>query len=204
MSEDNGALQTTEDELLISRFKAGEAEAFDRLMALHMDQVFGLAWSVLHDREEALDATQEVFIKLNTALPRFRDASNLPAWLYRVCLNHCIDRKRRSRSAGEELTDEEWDRLQGSEKDEPGWFVQNEELREAISRAVDHLPNRQRSAFILRHYKHLTLKEVADTMGCTVGAVKAHLARATGHLRDELSSYVAEPAVEGVQDYGKL
>jgi RNA polymerase sigma-70 factor (ECF subfamily) len=166
-------------------------------MELHMDRVFGLAWSVLHDREEALDAAQEVFIKLHGALPRFRESGNVPGWLYRVCLNHCIDVKRRSRSAEFELTEEEWDRLQGPSQDDPAWFAQNSELRAAIREAVDQLPRRQKTAFVLRHYQFMSLKETADTMGCSVGAVKAHLARATAHLRDRLSSYV-KPAVEEV------
>ncbi|MBI2843144.1 MAG: RNA polymerase sigma factor [Armatimonadetes bacterium] len=190
-------MQTAEDELLVARFQAGDAEAFSRLMAIHTDQVFGLAWSVLHDREAALDATQEVFIKLYVALPRFGGAANLPAWLYRVCLNHCIDVKRRSRGVNAELTEEEWERLQGPDHEDPCRSVQNAELRDAIRRAVDGLPPRQRMAFVLRHYQFMSLKEVADVMGCTVGAIKSHLARATAHLRDSLSDYV-DPAVEEV------
>ncbi|HOM71540.1 MAG TPA: RNA polymerase sigma factor [Armatimonadota bacterium] len=196
-------MHTDENELLITRFKSGESEAFDRLMSLHMDQVFGLAWSVLHDREAALDATQEVFIKLHAVLPKFDSTGNLPAWLYRVCLNHCIDIKRKTRNVGLELTEEEWDRLQGSDHDDPGWFLQNAELREVIKKAVDNLPPRQRSAFVLRHYNFMSLQEIAETMGCTVGAVKAHLARATGHLRVELAGYVGIET-ERVQDNGKL
>jgi len=188
--EDGESLQTVEDEMLIARFKAGEQEAFDRLMAAHMDQVFGLAWSVLHDREDALDATQEVFIKLHAAFPRFGSASNLSGWLYRVCLNHCIDVKRRARNAGCELTEEEWDRLRGSDRDDPGWSAMNKELRQAIRQAVDQLPPRQRAAFVLRHYEFMSLQETAEVMGCTVGAVKAHLSRATAHLRSRLAGYV--------------
>lgn len=190
-------MQATDDELLIARFRAGEADAFDRLMALHMDHVFGLAWSVLYDREAAFDATQEVFLKLHRALPKFGDASNLPAWLYRVCLNHCIDIKRRSKNSETELSEEEWDRLQGPDQDEPSWHIQNKELSAAIRCAVDLLPDRQRVAFTLRHYKHLSLNEVSEVMGCSVGAVKAHLARATAHLRKNLAKYV-NPAVEEV------
>lgn len=197
MLEEDRTLQTAEDELLIERFRGGDAEAFDRLMALHINHVFGLAWSVLHDREDALDATQEVFIRLHAALPKFGDANNLAAWLYRVCLNYCIDTKRRSRNSGCELTEEEWDRLQGPDEDDPGWFVQNSELRVAIREAVDQLPTRQKAAFILRHYQFLSLQETAEAMGCSVGAVKSHLSRATAHLRNTLSSYI-EPAVEEV------
>lgn len=197
MPGEDRALQTAEDELLVARFRTGDGEAFDRLMAVHTDQVFRLAWSVLHDREEALDATQEVFIRLHAALPKFGDANNLSAWLYRVCLNHCIDVKRRSRNAGFELSEEEWERLQGNFRDDPGWFAQNRELGAAIRSAVDRLPPRQKAAFVLRHYQFMPLKEIADTMGCTVGAVKAHLSRATAHLRNRLADYVA-PVVEEV------
>ena len=90
---------STEDGVLIARAKQGEAEAFDRLMALHMDKIYALAWGVLMNREDAMDAVQEVFIKLYWALPKFPPDNNLSAWLYRVCLNHCIDRKRRKKRA---------------------------------------------------------------------------------------------------------
>lgn len=192
-------MNTAEDDLLIARFHAGEHEAFDRLMDLHMDRVFGLAWSVLRDREKALDATQEVFIKLHSVLPRLSNCVNLTAWLYRVCLNHCIDVKRRSQKYGIDLSEEEWDLLSGSDKDDPFWAVQNNELRAAIKNAVDELPTRQKSAFVLRHYQSLSLREIAETMGCSEGAVKAHLSRATAHLRDSLARYVRGCDVEGVE-----
>ncbi len=198
MPKDDGTVLTGEDELLISRFRAGDAEAFDRLMALHMDQVFGLAWSVMHNREEALDAAQEVFIKLHRMLPKFDCGGNLSAWLYRVCLNHCIDVKRRSSSSELELTEDEWDRLQGGDEGDPSWNLGNRELRDAIRSAVDELPERQRFAFILRHYQFLSLIEIAETMGCSVGAVKSHLSRATSHLRSTLAGYV-ELVVREVQ-----
>lgn len=189
-AEEKRNLQTAEDELLVSRFKAGEDEAFDRLMALHMDQVFGLAWSVLHDREAALDAAQEVFIKLYSAIPKFGDASNLSAWLYRVCLNYCIDVKRRKRNVECEMTDEEWNQLQGAQADDPSTVVQSGELRNAIYKAVESLPPRQQAAFVLRHYQYMSLKEIAETMGCSVGAVKAHLARAAANLKTKLGGYI--------------
>lgn len=197
MAKDDGTLQSAEDELLVARFRAGDAEAFDRLMAAHMDQVFGLAWSVLRDREAALDAAQEVFIKLHRALAGFGDGNYVSAWLYRVCLNHCIDVKRKGRNAEFELTEDEWDRLQGCDSDDPSWCLENRELRKAIRGAVDQLPERQRAAFLLRHYQYLSLIEIAEAMGCSVGAVKSHLSRATAHLRITLSAYV-ERAVKEV------
>lgn len=179
-----------EDKLLIARFKAGEEEAFDRLMASHLDKVFGFAWSLLLDREEALDAAQEVFVRLHAALPKFREESNLSAWLYRVCMNHCIDRQRRAKRAERTMTEEEWERLQGPVSSDPEWSVEQSELRTAIRSAVGTLPPRQRAAFVLRHYNLLSVKETAEAMGCSEGAVKAHLSRATATLRVRLKEYM--------------
>jgi hypothetical protein len=97
-------------------------------MASHLDKVFGFAWSLLLDREEALDAAQEVFVRLHAALPKFREESNLSAWLYRVCMNHCIDRKRRAKRAERTMTEEEWERLQGPVSSDPEWSVEQSEI----------------------------------------------------------------------------
>ena len=179
-----------EDELLIGRFQNGRRDAFDELMALHMDKVFALAWGIMQNREEAMDATQEVFIKFYSALPKISPSTNLRAWLYRVCLNHCIDRKRRNKRPMAEFTDEDWERLQGHRNSEPEFCVYQKETGKIIRDAVNSLPKRQRLVFILRHYKLLSINEIAEAMGCTTGAVKAHLSRATAHLRDQLKEII--------------
>lgn len=190
----------TEDEVLVARFKQGEAEAFDRLMAIHMDKVYGLAWGVLGNREDARDAVQEVFIKLHGALNKFPPSNNLNAWLYRVCLNHCIDRKRRMKRPRVDMTEDDWDRLQGSEREEPEFRAYQSESSRLIRQAVDQLPERQRLVFVLRHYRLLSINEIADAMGCTPGAVKAHLSRATSHLRDRLKGTLVFQAGEVERD----
>jgi RNA polymerase sigma-70 factor (ECF subfamily) len=201
--EDDESYMLDDDDLLITRFRAGDEQAFDRLMSLHIDRVYSLAWGVLHDREEALDAAQEVFIKLNRALPGFPSKSNLSAWLYRVCLNHCIDRKRRRRNVEFALPEEDWERFVSPERADPGWLTENSELGREIRRAVDSLPDRQRMVFILRHYELMSLDEIAAALGCSTGAVKAHLARATSSLRDRLESYVY-PRTGRVERYGQM
>jgi len=176
----------TEDQLLITRFQRGESEAFDRLMALHTDRLYALAWGVLQNRDDAIDAVQEVFIKLHRALPKFPSSDNLGAWLYRVCLNHCIDRKRRAKAPRVDLSEDDWERLEGPARDDPADHIQRSETARVIRRAVERLPERQRLVFTLRHYKLMSLNEIAESLGCSTGAVKAHLSRATAHLRDRL------------------
>lgn len=186
----------TEDGLLINSFKRGDADAFDRLMELHTDKVFALAWSVMMNREDAMDAVQEVFIKLYKSPPSLSESDNLNAWLYRVCLNHCIDRKRRAKISRIELTDDDWDRMQGEERDEPEYRIYQSEIGRVIRTAVDRLPERQRLVFVLRHYRLLSINEIAQVLGCTTGAVKAHLSRATARLRDRLTGTIVFEAGE--------
>ena len=174
------------DELLISRFQKGDCEAFDRLMSLHAGKVFALAWGVLQNREEAMDAVQEVFIRLHKKLPYISPFDNLSAWLYRVCLNYCIDRKRRNKHVRVDMTDEDWERLQGPEAGEPEYTALCRDQGRIIREVVDRLPEKQRLVFILRHYRLMSISEISEIMGCTQGAVKAHLSRATANLRNHL------------------
>ncbi|MCE5324731.1 RNA polymerase sigma factor [bacterium] len=187
---------TTQDGQLIGSFKRGQAEAFDRLMEAHTDKVFALAWSVLMNADDAMDAVQEVFIKLYKALPSMSESDNLNAWLYRVCLNHCIDRKRRAKNSRTEFTDDDWEHLQGNLADEPEYRMYQSEVGRVIRAAVDKLPERQRMVFILRHYRLLSINEIAQALGCTTGAVKAHLSRATARLRDRLAGTIVFEAGE--------
>lgn len=181
---------TTEDGVLILSFQRGDAEAFDRLMEIHTDKVFALAWGVLGNREDALDAAQEVFIKLHRVLSKFSPSDNLGAWLYRVCLNHCIDKKRRVKRPRVEMTDDDWEHLQGPQVDKPEYRLDQRETGRIIRGAVEQLPERQKLVFVLRHYNLLSINEIGTAIGCTPGAVKAHLSRATAHLRDRLKDTV--------------
>jgi RNA polymerase sigma-70 factor (ECF subfamily) len=176
-----------EDELfLISKSQSGDRAAFDRLMVIHMDRVYRVAWQVLHDRDDAMDATQEVFIRLHRALPTLGQVRSLQARLCRVCLNYCFDRKRSPDTAVHTLSDEEWDGLRGDENAEPQWLAEHTELAIDIRRAVDELSKMQRAAFILRHYEQLSVDEIGQALGCKAGTVKCHLSRATASLRDKL------------------
>lgn len=191
------AVEELSDETLILEFQRGHDWAFDRLMSAHTDRVFCTAWGVLHNRDDAMDVTQDVFLRLYSSMHKFSSSDNLNAWLYRVCLNLCIDRKRRQkRCLVTDLTIEEWERLYGDSREEPELIAQQNESCQVIWEAVDRLPKRQQMVFILRHNNLLSLKEISSTLGCSLGAVKAHLSRATASLRNALAGVVID-APEG-------
>lgn len=166
-------------------------------MNQHTDRIFSVAWGVLRNRDDAMDVTQEVFVRMYGALGKFSSSDNLNAWLYRVCLNLCIDRKRRTkRCLITDFTSEEWERLYGDWRDDPQLHAMQNEDGRVIWEAVGRLPNRQQMVFILRHNNLMSLNEISQTLGCSLGAVKAHLSRATSSLRNALMGVVID-APEG-------
>jgi RNA polymerase sigma factor (sigma-70 family) len=84
------------------------------------------------------------------------------------------------------LSDEDWETLRGPRRAEPEWVAEQTELAAEIRLAVGKLPRQQKAAFILRHYEHLSLDQIAEALGCSSGTVKCHLTRATVALRDRL------------------
>ena len=174
------------DPALVSRARAGDAEAIDALMRRHMDRVYALAYRMLRDREEALDVAQEVFIKLHGSIGSLRAEGQVAGWLYRVCANQCIDRGRRRRVETVPLEEE----MHAEASDTPAETLEHHELQRMVLAAVDALPPRQRAVFLLRHYDYLSLEEIAQSLGCATGTVKAHLSRATAKVREALSEYL--------------
>ena len=89
------AVNTSPDSVLIARFQSGELVAFDMLYRRHRDRVHGVILSVVCHPEDALDLTQEVFLKAYQCLDTFKHASQFYSWLYRIAINQCIDFMRR-------------------------------------------------------------------------------------------------------------
>ena len=178
--------------VLVERFKSGEFDAFDEIVDRYRGRVYSIAYRFTHNCEDALDVSQEVFIKVFKSLGRLKDSSAFDAWLRRVTVNACMDHLRRR--PNEQMLecsvyfDQEY--VTGSGRtDGP---VEDGELRRVISRAVEQLPRRQKRVFILRHYEGLALKEIAEALNCSLGTVKAHLFRATRRMRKLLTPYVSQ------------
>jgi len=178
------------DEDIAARFSAGDAAAFAELMQRHMGTVFGVAYGVLHDRDDAADVAQEVFLKLSQSLPRMRVHGSLGPWLYRVAMNQAIDRQRQARRR-RTVSGLEEHRLSADEDDAEA-VMGGIELRAVLFRAVAKLPERQRMVFTMRHVSGLSLEDIAAATNCATGTVKCHLARATRRLRELLEPYLNE------------
>jgi RNA polymerase sigma-70 factor (ECF subfamily) len=179
------------DRELMAGLARGDGEALEPLMARHYRRVYRIALAYLRDTEAAMDAAQEVFVKVYQNAGRWDPGSEVGPWLTRIVVNHAIDRYRqgRRRLASEQpLPEERSDRDPRLRLDAPSPERQllGRELGERIGAALAVLPDKQRAVFVLRHYQELSLEEIASALGLSLGTVKSSLHRAIQRLRGEL------------------
>ncbi len=184
------------DYILVKRFQEGDFEAFNELVRRYRKRVYEIAYNFTHNPDDALDLTQEIFLRAFKSLGTFKHKSSFYTWLYSISRNYCIDYTRRKKryhemEINENLPHKSEDYLySGSRVPSPDDKVEREELRRKIEEAIDSLPDMQRQVFILRYYEGLPLKEIAKVLNRSIGTVKANLFHATRKLREMLSPYV--------------
>ena len=177
---------------LIERCAAGDDVACGELVATHQRMVFGLALHLLSDRDEALDLSQEVFLRVFRTIGSFRGQSALRTWIYRIVINQARNRQRwwRRRHRSAQVSLDEHLQLAGdlecTEEPRPDRLLASKETAAFIWQALDKLPFDQRTALILREIDGLRYEEIAFSLGIAVGTVKSRLTRARQALRAEL------------------
>jgi RNA polymerase sigma-70 factor (ECF subfamily) len=184
-----------DDEKLIERVKSGDLSAFDELMERYNKRIYYLALKMTHSHEDAEDISQEVFARVFKALPKWKPKASFYTWLRTVTVNLCIDHHRaRVRRQTQPLENKDGFTIEPTVdlSNNPLKSAESEELMQKILEAAQKLSPRQRKAFTLFHYGGLSLKEVAEIMGCAVGTIKAHLNRATSKMRVLLEDVAGE------------
>jgi RNA polymerase sigma-70 factor (ECF subfamily) len=180
----------------MQRLARGERDALAPLMERHHRRLFRIALAYLRDVDEAMDAVQETFVKAYQAASRWDPVSEVAPWLSRIAVNHSIDcyrRRRRRRQAEEPMpeTPADHDSRWSAAIPSPEHEASGREVGHRIAAALQSLPERQRSIFVLRHYDERSLPEIADTLGMSLGTVKSSLHRAIARLRERLGSVEA-------------
>lgn len=186
-----------QDNELVKRFQAGEIEAFDKLVIRYQDKIYRLTYSFVHNREDALDLSQEAFIKAFVALRRFKRKSAFYSWLYRITVNVCIDFVKSRKSIKSVSLDVETASsynvpIQEYRQYSPTKSVEQKELQKRVLDAISTLPLKQREVFVLRHWEELSIKEIAVLIGRSEGTVKAQLFHANRKLRKHLLDYLSD------------
>jgi len=173
------------DEELVEACQAGEASAFDVLVARWEDRIRGAAYRFLGSEEEAKDVAQEAFLKAYRALGGFKREARFSSWLYQIATNLCRDRLRRRRTRGT-VSLEEMEETGGAiVETRPGADdrLLQEDLARAVRRAIHTLAEEQREVVILKEYEGLTFVEIAQALDVPVSTVKTRLYRGLGQLR---------------------
>jgi len=177
---------------LVQRCAAGEETACAELVAEHQRMVVQLAVNLLGDREEALDLSQEVFLRVFRTIGRFRGQSSLRTWIYRIAINQARNRHRfwRRRHRADQVSLDQHVAAHGefvsAGEARPDRMLAQKELAARLKSALDHLPFDQRIAIVLREIDGLSYDEIAYSLGVAVGTVKSRLTRARHALRQEL------------------
>ena len=171
---------------LVSRARTGDLSAFEELVRRCRNDVFRLCYHFTRNREEAWDLSQEAFVKSYSGLGRFRGEANFKTWVLRIAANQCKDflKKRRLPTVG--LNGAVRSDYASSSVREPDHMMEADEIGRAIESALDGLPMKHRTAFILREYEGMTYDEMAHVMNCNLGTVMSRLHHARRKLQHRL------------------
>ena len=195
-------MNSTELAELLSRVRAGDSDAWGELYRGYAPAIFRFCRRALPSREDAEDATNEVFMKVRQKLGTYDSSRPFTAWLYKVASNHCWDMLRRRRIRQDlETGDVETLPL---EHPDPGQLerLQEEHTSKEVRAGLDKLPDRARMALVLRYFGDMSYDEIAETLGVRRAFVGVLLLRARHQLREILQSG-AESAREATAG-GKL
>ncbi len=180
------------DRELVERARAGDHDAFEQLVQQYERKVYITAHRLMGIDADAMDASQEVFIRVYRFLDTFNAESSFSTWLYRITINVCKDMLRRRAVRAElplELEDEENGTFVNEISDstyDPVEIYERAELRQVIRTGIDALPETYKQIILLRDIAGLSYEEIADTLQIEIGTVKSRLSRARERLRNYL------------------
>jgi len=180
---------------LVAAAQAGDHEAFGRLVECRRDLVFRVAFQHVGNADDARLVTQAVFVRLWRHFDRYDPGRRFDTWLYQVTVNASIDHHRRGARRRREQPLEELFHVPAAEPlPAAERRVEATEVQRILTELASELPERQRSAFLLREVEGLTTGEVAEALGTTESTVRNHVLQARRHLQEALRARYPEYA----------
>jgi RNA polymerase sigma-70 factor (ECF subfamily) len=189
------------DTNLVRAARAGAREAYGELVRRYQDRIYSVISGMVADPEDALDLTQDTFVKAYQALGHFRQEAGFYTWLYRIAQHSCIDYSRKRQRRQEPLPldhylqhDPSMEPEDTSPSRDPERATINLHLRAAIRSALQRLAEPYRTAVILHDVEGLSQAEIATIMDCALGTAKSRIQRGRCQLRDLLRPFVQPDA----------
>lgn len=179
---------------IIDKLKQGNESAFKELVENYRDMVVNTCFGLLHNREDAEDVAQDVFIEVFRSVENFRADSKISTWLYRIAVNRSLNfirdnKKRKWFQSFDDVMEskkEILNELNYQSADDPGSELENSQRALLLHEAIDSLPENQRVAFTLNKYEDLAYKEISEVMNLSVSSVESLIHRAKKNLQKKL------------------
>ena len=187
-----------DDATLVRAAQNGDTTAFEELVARHRDKIYARAYSMVRNEEEAIDLSQEAWIKGWQRLKQFQGESSFSTWITRVVINLCLDELRKQKRHRAESIEEMDEESGGVERQMPAVVVnpterlERGELRQRIDRALDQLSYEHRTVLVLHEFEEMEYKEIAKAMECSIGTVMSRLF----YARRKLAALLADLKME--------
>jgi RNA polymerase sigma-70 factor, ECF subfamily len=172
---------SADDQTLVRASQGGDMAAFEELVARHRDKIYARAYSMMRNEEEAVDLSQEAWVKGWQRLRQFQGESSFGTWMTRIVINLCLDQLRKHKRQRTESIEEMSEESGGVERQMPVVTVnptaglERGELRQRIDRALGQLSYEHRTVLVLHEFEELEYKEIAKVMGCSIGTVMSRL-----------------------------
>jgi RNA polymerase sigma-70 factor (ECF subfamily) len=190
------ALPVLGDEELLAHAARGCKAALDELFRRYRLVAYRVAYRLLSNEADALDAVQEAFVKALVHLPSFQGRSSFKTWLLRVVNNASLDlgrqRGRREALSMDALGQKNREELEPLTWREPGLDLERADLRLKLREALDQLPSAQRQTFVLHAEAELSYREVAEVLGISIGTVMSRLYYARQKLRGLMEKWTKQ------------
>jgi RNA polymerase sigma-70 factor (ECF subfamily) len=186
---------------LVEQAKKGDIKAFESLMKTTSGKIYNLGFRLLRNKEDAADIMQETYMAAYENLPKFKGNSSFSTWLYRIATNFALMKMRREKNkkvSVSELheTSNLYDKALPDWSESPVDHLKNQELKELLDKAINSLPPKYRSVFVLHDIEGLGIAEVADILSISGPAVKTRSHRSRLYLREKLSEYFRQSGAE--------
>ena len=154
---------------------------FEEFVRKNEDRIFNLCLYMLGNSQDAQDEAQETFIKAYRGLKDFRPEASLYTWVYRIAVNTCLDHKKKSRH--DPLKSEALSEQLHSDGPSPEGHYHSKKAAEALQSALQQLPQKLKSAIVLKEIEGLAYEEISLVLDISVGTVKSRISRARNELR---------------------
>ena len=201
MGEEPSRSQSTADNALVKDFIAGDDAAFAQLVGRYKDAITNYINTIIGDYDASADLCQETFLRVYRNINRYSNIYQFSTWIYRIATNLAIDEIRYRQRRGRVFFKNVWGNRRSEDNDfseyeiadarsNPGEEMLRKESGKVVGEAIRSLPEKYRTAFIMREIQELPYEEIAVILKCSTGTIKSRLHRARELLQRKLDRYV--------------